>query len=126
MVERFQDELNIIKNKLETIGFFIEKEDDYCVVFGDGTSWKVDFYGERYGESTDLDIRNINHHNMQREAWGLSVYMILQTFGLNVLYQDKPVEEVMDLFIQYKDKIFDETFPYKEKYDQLNKYCGQF
>lgn len=120
MIERFQDELNIIKNKLETIGFSIEYDSDYVTVFGDSTNWKVDFMGERYGESTDLDIRSMNNPIMQNPGQrGLSVYMILQTFGLNVLYQNKPVEEVMDLFIQYKDKIFDETFPYKEAYDKL-------
>ena len=125
MIERFQDELNIIKNKLETIGFSIEYDSDYVTVFGDSTNWKVDFMGERYGESSDLDIRSMNNPIMQNPGQrGLSVYMILQTFGLNVLYQNKPVEEVMDLFIQYKDKIFDETFPYKEAYDKLNGYRG--
>lgn len=119
MVERFQDELNIIKNKLETIGFYQEYDSDYVTVFGDGTSWKVDFSGERYGEATDLSIRNIDNHIMQNAGQrGLNIFMILKTFGLFKNYA-KSREEVMDLFIQYKDKIFDETLPYKEAYDNL-------
>jgi len=117
MNERYQEEFNIIKHKLSLIGFKVVEEEEYGAIFGDGSNWKIDFYGERYGDAYWTDIRNIKYTSIG----SLSIYFILQTFGLDILYKNKPIEETMDLLIEYKDKIFDETFPYQDKYDELNK-----
>ena len=121
MLKRYQEQLNIIKKKLSTIGFYLEEEDNFSAIFGNNSSWKIDFYGERYGESYEIDIRNINNDDMQMPGMGFSVYFILQTFGLDVLYKNKPLEQIMDYFIEYEYQIFNETFPYREAYDELNK-----
>lgn len=42
-------------------------------------------------------------------------------FGILELKENLPIEEDLNLLIENKGKIFDEIFPYKEKYDHLNK-----
>ena len=34
--------------------------------------------------------------------------------------ENQSINDELDFIIEYKDKIFDETFPYKKKYDELN------
>lgn len=114
MIKEYDEIIKIVQNKLLQIGFFIEENNEYNAIFGNGTSWKIELLGERYmGSAYDLFIRKIDTPNKE--------FCIRFLFDILGLQNNLPIEEDLNLLIENKDKIFDETFPYKEKYDELNK-----
>lgn len=119
MIKRFQKQFNIVKGKLATIGFILEEDDDFGATFSDGSGWKISLRCERYDEGCDIRLRNIKFEDIRINRLGFSIYFIMRIFGIDPKYQ--PLEQDMDFIIKYKDKLFDETFPYKEKYDELNQ-----
>ncbi|WP_415396199.1 hypothetical protein [Sulfurimonas sp. CS5] len=121
MVERFRENFYIVKEKLLIIGFRIDEERDYGVTFGNGTNWKILLNCDKYGKGCDILLLNISFNDIEISREGLSIYFILQVFGLDVLYKNIPLPKIMDFIIENKDKLFDETLPYKEAYDELNK-----
>ena len=118
MVERFQNKFNIIKDKLIRISFLVEKEDDYGATFGDGSSWKIDFSGDRYSDVYWIRLRKIDINDIEICRIGFSIDYLMKIFDNKL--ENQSINDELDFIIEYKDKIFDETFPYKKKYDELN------
>ncbi|MFW3371426.1 hypothetical protein ACN9J5_01290 [Aliarcobacter butzleri] len=114
MVKEYDEVIKIVQNKLSQIGFFLEENNEYNAIFGNGTSWKIELLGERYMRSAyDLFIKKIDTQNKE--------FCVRFLFDILGLQNNLPIEEDLNLLIENKDKIFDETFPYKEKYDELKK-----
>lgn len=116
MIKRFQDKFNITKEKLLEIGFYVEEEEEFNAVFGNGTSWKINFSGDRYSDVWWIRLRNIDIDDMEINRIGFSIDYLMKVID-NI--ENKSIRDELNFLIKYKDKIFDETFPYKEAYDKL-------
>ena len=118
MIKRHKDELEVMKNRLKEIDFYLEEEGDYIGTFGNGTNWKIIFETEPYYEGYNIWITKIVGKDSKISRIGFSIIFLMKIFGLN---PNVPIENDLNFLIEYKDKIFDETFPYREAYDKLNR-----
>ncbi len=116
MIKRFQNQFNITKEKLLEIGFYVEEE-EYDAVFGDGTSWKINFSGDKYSDVWWIRLRNIGIDDIEINRIGFSIDYLMKVIDNNII--NKSIRDELNFLIKNKDKIFDETFPYKEAYDKL-------
>ena len=74
------------KNKLEIIKFYVEEDSDYDVTFGNGTEWKIVFWGERYTNIFDISIRNIKFKdNVSISRIGFYLGYLNKLFNLSTL-----------------------------------------
>ena len=118
MVKEYDEVIKIVQNKLSEIGFYIEENNEYSAIFGNGTSWKIELLGERYmGSAYDLFVKKVDSLNKEISQNGFCVRFLFDILGLQ---NNLPINEDLNLLIEYKDKIFDETFPYKDKYNEGN------
>jgi hypothetical protein len=118
MVKEYDEVIKIVQNKLSEIGFYIEENNEYNAIFGNGTSWKIELLGERYmGSAYDLFVIKVDSLNKEITQNGFCVRSLFDIFGLK---EKLTIDNYLDLLIKYKDKIFDETFPYKDKYNERN------
>ena len=118
MIKRHKDELKIMKSRLKEIGFNLEKEDDYSGTFENGTNWQIVFTTEPYYEGYNIWVRKKDSENSDIRRIGFSIFFLIGNILTNPSFM---FNDILNFIIEYKDKIFDETFPYKEKYDELNK-----
>lgn len=117
MVKEYDEVIKIIQNKLSEIGFYIEENNEYNAIFGNGTSWKIELLGERYiGSAYDLFVKKVDSLNKEITKNGFCVRFLFDILGLQ---NNLPINEDLNLLIENKDKIFDETLPYKEAYAKL-------
>lgn len=120
MVKEYDEVIQIVQSKLSTIGFYLEENNEFDATFGNGTNWKITLEGERYVRPAyDIFVKKIDDDDKEIVKNGFCVRML---FGVLGLKNNLPIEADLDLFIENKDKIFDETFPYKEAYDKLRIY----
>ena len=118
MVKEYDEVIKIVQNKLSEIGFYIEENNEYNAIFGNGTSWKIELLGERYmGSAYDLFVIKVDSLNKEITQNRFCVRSLFDIFGLK---EKQTIDNYLDLLIKYKDKIFDETFPYKDKYNERN------
>lgn len=119
MYERYQKDLLLAKNKLLTINFLLEKDDDYIATFGNGTIWKIDFNGKWYDDYSYISIRNETINSEVLDKKGFPVWMLMKIFG--VYEKNMKTEDKLDFIINYKDKIFDDAFQYKKLFENIKK-----
>ena len=108
MVERFQKELKSIQKKLEVIGFYKKYDENFIAIFKDDSNWNIIFECDRYSDVWWIWLKN-NENEFS------ITHLMVNVFHIDYL----TIENVLDFLIENKDKIFDETFPYKEAYDKL-------
>lgn len=111
MVEEYKEALELVKRKFEIIGFYLIKDEDFYAEFIGDNNWKIVFEGERY-------IRPTYDIIIEKGEFNFSTRLLMNIFDNG---KKRSLENRLNFIIEYKDKIFDETFPYKEKYDELNK-----
>lgn len=119
MYERYKKELLLAKNKLLTIGFYLEKDSDCIATFGNGTIWKIDLNGKWYDDYSYLSVRNESSSDNILGKKGFPIWMLMKIFGFNS--KDLTTNEKLDFIIEHKDKIFDETFQYKKIYENIKE-----
>lgn len=112
MIKKHKEELEIMKDRLKEIDFYLEEESDYDAIFSNGTNWKIIFEIEPYYEGYNIWIRKIDSENSDISRIGFSIIFLMKIFGLN---PNVPIENDLNFLIEYKNKIFDETFPYYKK-----------
>ena len=81
MLSKYKDYISLLKDKLKVIDFILEDEDISSVTFGNGTSWKIIFEGDRFTESAPsytIWIRNIEHSNVEISRIGFSLISIIE------------------------------------------------
>ncbi|RBQ30014.1 hypothetical protein ACNSOS_00680 [Aliarcobacter vitoriensis] len=122
MYKKYQIEINLAKEKLSTINFILEKDDDYKATFGDGSMWKIELNGKWYDNYCYISIRNELEKYEISAKKGVPLWMFMKIFGVET--QNKTTQEKLDFIIEYKDKIFDDNFKYKQIFDDIKKRKG--
>lgn len=117
MVDKYKNEFEIMKTRLKEIDFYLEEDDDYSGIFGNDTNWKIHFGGDRYDDYCDIYIVNIHYEKMGIPRYGFYFWKIMKVFDKDI--KNITINDELDFLIENKDKIFDETLPYKEAYDKL-------
>ena len=126
MLKKYDYYISLLKYKLQKIGFYLENENIESVTFGNGTKWKVILEGDRFLESApsyNIIIKREVYPDIGTNRIEFSLIILMKIYITNPIFG---LENMIDFLIENKDKIFDETFPYKEAYDKLNGYRGQF
>jgi hypothetical protein len=117
MVDKYKNEFEIMKTRLKEIDFYLEKENDYSLFFGNNTNWNVVLYGDKYDDYCYICISNLYYEKMKINKLGFLIWKIMKVFGIDV--KNITINDELDFLIENKDKILDETLPYKEAYDNL-------
>lgn len=119
MIKRFQDKFNLVKESLLKIHFYVEEEEEYNAIFGDRSSWKIDFSGDKYSDVWWINLRNIDSDDVEINRIGFSINYLMKVIDNNI--DNKSIKDELSFLINYKNDLFNKSFPYKKQYDELNK-----
>jgi|GEM_PF-1165537 len=112
MYKKYQTDLKFVKEKLTTIDFILEKDDDHKATFGNNSAWKIELNGKWYDNYCYISIKNEAIENESLSKKGLPLWMFMKMFGVKIKH--RTIKDRVDFIIKYKDKIFDENFKYKQ------------
>ena len=110
MIDDYKALLEIVKNKLELIGFSLREDTEFVAYFSGSSDWKILFEGERY----------------VRPAFNLSVQYYDSEFSIRILmklfknYKKPSLDEQLKFLIENHDQIFVYPPPYAKKYEIIN------
>jgi len=111
MIYKYQEQSTIVKEKLSGIGFFVEEEEDFFIIFSNKTDWKIEFEIDRHIISIHrFLIKNITFNK------DFFIDYLMSAYGVN---KERTIENELDFIIKYKAKLFNDSFPYQESYDKL-------
>ncbi|MFV7790441.1 hypothetical protein ACNSOP_09670 [Aliarcobacter lanthieri] len=122
MYKKYQTDLKLAKDKLATINFNLEKDDDYHAVFGDGSVWKIELNGKWYDDYCYICIKNESDKDVISAKKGLPIWIFMKIFGIDT--KNRTTQEKIDFILEYKDKIFDDNFKYRQMFDYLKNSKG--
>ncbi len=114
MIDDYKALLEIVKNKLELIGFSLRKDTDFIACFSGNSDWEISFEGERY----------------VRPAFNLSVQCFDSEFSIRILmklfknYKRPSLDEQLKFLIENHDQIFVYPPPYANEYEIINTRDG--
>jgi len=109
MYKKYKADLKFAKEKLATINFILEKDSDYKATFGNGSVWKIELNGKWYDDYSYICIKN-KDKNLGKKK--LPLWIFMKIFGVEI--KNKTIQDNIDFIIEYKEKIFDKNFKYKQ------------
>jgi len=109
MIIKYKQYLELLQDKLKTIDFYLEDEDISSATFGNNSSWKIIFEGDRFIESPppsyNIWIRNIIHPDAKISRIGFSLVSLMEK---NISHPNFKLNNMLDFLIENKEKVFDE------------------
>ena len=110
MISDYEDLLEIVKIKLELIGFSLREDTDFVAYFSGDSDWEISFEGDKY----------------VRPSFNLSAEIYDSEFSIRILmevfknYKKPSLEEQLNFLIDNHRKIFVFPPPYSDEYEVLN------
>ena len=110
MIDDYKALLEIVRNKLEFIGFSLREDTEFIAYFSGNSGWEILFEGERY----------------VRPAFNLSVQYSDSEFSIRILmklfknYKKPSLDEQLKFLVENHDQIFVYPPPYAKKYEIID------
>jgi hypothetical protein len=110
MISDYEDLLEIVRIKLELIGFSLREDTDFVAYFSGDSDWEISFEGDKYVRpSFNLSVENRDSE--------FSIRILMKLFKN---HKKPSLDEQLNFLIDNHRKIFVFPPPYADEYEILN------